>query len=148
MKADDLGIMFHFFNEIGIIQQLSSTRLEAALPKGLIVPHFSVLNHLIRVGDGRTPLQIARAFEVPKTSMTNTLATLARHGFVDMRSNPKDARSKQVWITDAGRSLRDATIQKIAPEFAKIFADFPRAKVEALIPELAEIRELLDAARD
>jgi hypothetical protein len=36
-------------------------------------PHFSVLNHLMRVEDGRTPLELARAFQVPKT----TLSTLA-----------------------------------------------------------------------
>ncbi len=148
MKDQDLGIMFQFFNEIGIIQQLSSTRLEAVLPQGLIQPHFSVLNHLVRVGDGRTPLQIARAFEVPKTSMTNTLSTLERHALIETKPNPKDARSKLVFITDKGRDVRESTIAQIAPVFATIFADYPSEKIGQVLPTLSEVRDILDKARD
>lgn len=35
--------VFAFFNEVGIIQQLSRALFEARLPDGLTVPHFSVL---------------------------------------------------------------------------------------------------------
>ena len=84
---------FQLFNEIGIVEQLARAMFEARLPDGMLVTHFSVLNHLVRVGDGRTPLALARAFQTPKTSMTHTLAGLERHGMVDMRPNPKDNRS-------------------------------------------------------
>mgnify|MGYP001827498986 CR=1 FL=1 len=62
------ALYFRLFNEIGIMQQISNAFLEARLPEGLIAPHFTVLNHLIRVSDGRTPLEMARAFQVPKGS--------------------------------------------------------------------------------
>ncbi|MEM9975891.1 MAG: helix-turn-helix domain-containing protein, partial [Pseudomonadota bacterium] len=85
MPDSPLETYFTFFNEVGIIGQLSRTLLERHLPKGYLLPHFSVLNHLIRVRDGPTPLALARAFQVPKTSMTHTLAGLERGGLIEMR---------------------------------------------------------------
>jgi hypothetical protein len=69
MRDADLPLYFRLFNEIGIIEQLSRARFEARLPQGAPCPHFSVLNHLMRVEDGRTPLELARAFQVPKTTL-------------------------------------------------------------------------------
>ena len=43
---------FRLFNEVGIIDQISRAFLEARLPDGLIISHFTVINHLIRVADG------------------------------------------------------------------------------------------------
>ena len=47
--------LFQLFNEIGIIGQLSRAMFEARLPDGLLLTHFTVINHLIRVKDGQTP---------------------------------------------------------------------------------------------
>jgi len=136
------------FTEIGIIEQLSRSALEAQLPDGLIAPHFGVLNHLTRVGDGRTPLEIARAFQVPKTTMTHTLAGLQKRGLVEMRPNPNDARSKQVWLTEAGRSLRDGMIGRLAPGFMDIQTAIPPDKVGDLLQMLQDLRVYLDKRRD
>ena len=43
---ETLPMAFAVLNEIGIINQLSSTRFEALLPGGLTQPQFSVLNNL------------------------------------------------------------------------------------------------------
>ena len=61
MDKEALGYYFALFNEIGIIGQLSRAVMEAELPDGLLASHFSVLNHLIRVKDGQTPLKLAQA---------------------------------------------------------------------------------------
>ena len=89
MDNETRHLYFSFFNEIGIIAQLSRAAMEVRLPNGLTLPHFSVVNHLTRVRDGQTPLALAKAFQVPKTTMTHTLAGLLKHGFVDMRPNPE-----------------------------------------------------------
>ena len=72
--------VFGFFNEIGIVSQLASALFTRLIPLGLHLSHFIVLNHLARLGDGRTPLQIANALQVTKATMTHTLAVLGRHG--------------------------------------------------------------------
>mgnify|MGYP001796126744 CR=1 FL=1 len=141
------GILFEIFNEIGIIEQLSRARLEARLPEGLIAPHFTVLNRLVRVQDGATPLEMARAFQVPKTSLTHTLQGLEKHDLVEMRPNPADGRSKTVWITDKGRALREATIQSLAPEFIQLMQTFDVEALLAVKPTLTALRKLLDENR-
>ncbi len=139
---------FELFNEIGIIDQLARTRLEHRLPDGLIAPHFTVLNHLVRVGDGTTPQRMARAFQVPKTSLTHTLQVLVRHGLVEMRPNPEDGRSKTVWITDAGRDLRASVIAEVAPEFMWLLDEFGTERLLSIKPVLTDLRKFLDENRE
>lgn len=148
MKKADGNLYFEFFNEIGIIGQLSRAQFEARLPEGLTVAHFSVLNHLVRLGDGRTPLDIANAFQVPKTTMTYTLAGLEKRALVKMATNPADGRSKCVWLTEAGRAFREEAIGLLAPDLAKFAERFGAGKIAELVPRLAEIRKFLDEARD
>ncbi|MEL7132091.1 MAG: MarR family transcriptional regulator [Pseudomonadota bacterium] len=148
MRDTDPSVFFEVFNEIGIIEQLSRAILEARLPHGLIAPHFAVLNHLVRVSDGRTPIEIARAFQVPKTTMTHTLKGLEQHGLVEMRPNPEDGRSKRVWLTDTGREVRAGTIAALGPDFMKLAQDFDVSRLSDIRPVLTELREYLDAARD
>lgn len=139
---------FTFFNEIGIISQLSRAILESRLPYGLLVSHFSVLNHLIRVKDGPTPQDISRAFQVPKTSMTHTLSVLEKHKFVEMKPNPKDGRSKNVWITGKGRDFRDHAIGGMDPDIERLSGLLAGIDVAAVNQQLATIRKIMDVSRD
>lgn len=148
MPEHNPAAFFEVFNEIGILEQLSRAVLEAHLPDGLIAPHFTVLNHLVRVADGRTPKDMARAFQVPKTSMTHTLKGLEARGLVALRPNAEDGRSKRVWLTDAGRALRADTIATLGAEFAVMARDFDAERLLAIIPVLRDLRILMDAARE
>ena len=141
------GEIFELFNEIGIIEQLSRARLEAQLPAGLIAPHFAVLNHLVRVGDGTTPQRIARAFQVPKTSLSHTLKGLEERGLIEMRPNPEDGRSKTVWITPSGCALREETIAKLIPGFGPLLAKLDIEALLAAKPALRALRIALDENR-
>lgn len=136
------------FNEIGIIEQLSRTMFQARLPDGMQVSHFSVLNHLIRVNDGQTPLTIANAFQVPKTTMTHTLAGLEKQGLVRMVPNPDDGRSKCVWLTDQGRAFREQAIMDLAPDIMKMAEAIDMDEVAKALPTLAKVRAYLDKERD
>lgn len=140
--------LFDVFNEIGIIDQLARTRLESKLPTGLIAPHFTVLNHLVRVGDGTTPQRMARAFQVPKTSLAHTLQVLERRGLIEMRPNPDDGRSKTVWITRAGRTLRDGVIADLAPSLLRLLGEFGTDRLLAMKPVLTDLRKFLDENRE
>ena len=117
------------------------------MPDGLLVSHFSVINHLIRVQDGRTPVEIARAFQVAKTTMTHTLSGLEKHKFIEMRPNPADKRSKQVWLTDAGRAFQQSAIQAMAPQMGELQAVIGPDEVAGLMPVLQKLRVHLDNNR-
>ena len=142
------AMLFAFFTEVGILAQLSRALFEARLPPGFVVPQFSVLNHLVRVRDGRTPLDLARAFQVPKTSMTHSLAVLERQGLVEMRPNARDGRSKCVFITAAGRDFRQAAMVGLNPDMAAIAAAFPMERLAEVLPVLADLRKVMDRMRD
>ena len=94
------------------------------------------------------PLAIAVAFQIPKTSMTHTLAAVEKAALVDMRPNPKDGRSKQVWLTEKGRQFRMAAIARLSTDFTDLKKVFPPEKIAPLLPVLAEIRVYLDKLRD
>ncbi|MGQ0563450.1 MAG: MarR family winged helix-turn-helix transcriptional regulator [Gemmobacter sp.] len=143
-----LSLWFAVFNEIGILSQLSRALFEARLPEGFVVAQFAVLNHLVRVGDGRTPLDLARAFQVPKTSMTHSLMVLERAGLVRMAPNPGDGRSKCVWITPAGHRFREDAIAALAPDMAALEARFPVARLMPSLPVLSALRAEMDRMRD
>ncbi len=95
-------VAFDFFTEIGIIAQLSQSRLQQALPGGLKLSHFTVLNHFARRGGEQSPAELARAFQVTKGAMTNTVQRLAARGLVAVRPDPRDGRAKLVSPTPAG----------------------------------------------
>ena len=147
-RPDGLPALFELFNEIAIVAQLSRALFEARLPEGVQLAHFSLVNHLSRVRDGQTPLALARAFQVPKTTMTHTLAVAERRGWVETRANPRDGRSKQVWLTEAGRAFREAAIAGLGPDLAAIARGVAAEDVAALLPRLAALRRYLDARRD
>ena len=144
----NIATLFALFNEIGIIAQLSGSLFERRLPAGFLVSHFAVLNHLVRLGDGRTPLEIARAFQVPKTTMTHTLQGLEKAGLIAFAPNPADGRSKCVMLTDAGRAFRDTAIAALGPDLARLAAAIPPARIAEVLPLLAEVRTWLDRERD
>jgi DNA-binding MarR family transcriptional regulator len=148
-RADDTtALFFALFNEIAIISQLSARMLEARLPKGFLVSHFAVLNHLARLGDGRTPLAIARAFQVPKATMTHTLAGLEGAGLVRFAANPADGRSKCVMLTDKGRRFREEAIAGLKPDVSQLSCHFKPETIAGVLPLLAELRAYLDKSRE
>ncbi len=146
MSKQDPAI-FALLNEIGIIEQLARNRFERAQPDGLRLPQFSVLNHLVRVGEGRSPGQIARAFEVNKATMTNTLQRLEERGLIRLEGDASDGRAKRVFLTPEGRARRDEAVRFTAENLAPLVAELGDAP-EALLPGLRALRGLLDRSRD
>jgi DNA-binding MarR family transcriptional regulator len=143
----DLRRYFELFNEISIIAQLTRAIMESRLPSGMTQPHFGVLNHLVRVGDGITPRDLSRAFQVPKNSMTNTLAGLERQGLIELRPHPEDGRSRCIYLTKAGKEFREQAIENLAPEIARLAESIRSAEVDAVLPLLTRIRRVLDENR-
>ena len=147
-QVRDHAALFALFNEIGIINQLASTLFQQRLPDGVTVAQFSVLNHLTRVEDGQTPLVLASAFQVPKTTMTHSIAELERRGLVKIEPNPEDGRSKCVWLTQSGRVFRQEAIDSLVSDMKRLAPHLSPREVAELLPRLAHIRKILDEDRN
>lgn len=135
------------FSEILINEQLIRNRLSRVLPKGMEISHFSVLNHLARSGEERSPAQLARLFHVTRGAMTNTLSKLEWAGYVHIRPDWDDARRKMVAISPAGRKARDAAVAAVAPLISEMVEELGEDKVRATLPVMRKLRAKLEDGR-
>ncbi len=132
------------FSEIFMAGQLSRARITKALPKGMELSHFSVLNHLARLNEERTPAQLARTFHLTRGAMTNTLARLERAGHIHIRPDWDDARRKFVTVSPAGIAARDAAIAAITPIIGEAVETIGVDKVKSVLPVLRAVRSRFD----
>ncbi|TNF20104.1 MAG: MarR family transcriptional regulator [Rhodobacteraceae bacterium] len=132
------------FSELFTADQMMRNRLSRMLPKGMELSHFSVLNHLARFKQERTPAQLARAFHVTRGAMTNTLGKLEIAGYVHIRPDWDDARSKLVTISPAGVRARDTALEVITPLITELVSELGADKVRAALPILRELRLKLE----
>ncbi|MGA1180592.1 MAG: MarR family winged helix-turn-helix transcriptional regulator [Marivivens sp.] len=134
------------FSEILTVDQLARMNVAKALPKGMELSHFSVLNHLAHVGGEKTPAQLAKTFHLTRGAMTNTLGKLEWAGWVHIRPDWEDARRKLVSISPTGIAARDAALAAITPVIAEVVEQIGAEKVRQALPVLREMRKrLLDA---
>ena len=132
------------FSEMFMADQLARARLAKALPKGMELSHFSVLQHLARAGTERTPAQLARVFHVTRGAMTNTISKLEWAGYVHVRPDWEDARRKFVAISPSGQKARDVALTAIEPVLAEAVRHIGTDQVKAILPVMREIRTRLD----
>lgn len=137
-QNDSLAVSL--FSEIFMADQLARTQLTKALPKGMEISHFSVLNHLARVQEERSPAQLARTFNLTRGAMTNTLNKLEWSGYVHIRPDWDDARRKFVAISPAGLKAREAALAAITPFISEVVEAIGTDKVRAALPVLRELR--------
>ena len=141
-KTDDIAVAL--FGELFMADQLARNRISKVLPKGMELSHFSVLNHLARINDERTPAQLARAFHVTRGAMTNTLTRMEWAGHIHIRPDWEDARQKFVAISPSGRAARDAAVATVVPLIGDVVQALGQDRVRALLSVLRELRVRLE----
>jgi DNA-binding MarR family transcriptional regulator len=147
-QTADTLLAFSVFNEIGIIEQLSSNRFQRLLPDGVSLASFTVLNHFVRLGKkDESPVNLARAFQVTKGAMTNTLARLEALGMIDVVADPDDGRAKRVSVTAKGVQTRDQAIAALVPDLESILDEIGSEVLSSALPVLQRLRTFLDENR-
>ncbi|GAB5468220.1 MAG: hypothetical protein Kilf2KO_12500 [Rhodospirillales bacterium] len=127
---------------------MARSHFEQVLPEGLRLPHFAALNHMIRLGDGQRPVDLARAFQVTKGTMTNSLGRLLERKLIRLEDDDQDGRTKRVFLTPAGRDLHQRCIAALLPSFQPLKAEIDPEEFAAALPFLSRLRAYLDQARD
>ncbi|GGE55208.1 MarR family winged helix-turn-helix transcriptional regulator [Actibacterium pelagium] len=131
------------FGELFMADQLARNVLSRALPKGMELSHFSVLNHLAHIQEERSPAQLAQAFHVTRGAMTNTLSKLELAGYIHIRPDWDDARRKQVHISPSGVRARDVAIDAVLPIIQEMLDDLGVDEVRSALPILRALRRKL-----
>jgi len=128
------------FSEILTVDQLARNRVAKALPKGMELSHFSVLNHLAHTATEKSPGQLAKVFHLTRGAMTNTLSRLEWAGWVHIRPDWDDARRKMVSISPAGLKARNTALEAISPLIADVVEEIGAERVRTALPVLRELR--------
>lgn len=147
-SADQGGRLVALLTDIAIINQLTSAAATRVLAPQLGLSEYSLLNHMVRRGDGETPTRLARAFQVSKPSMTATIGRLATKGLVRVESDADDGRAKRLRITDAGRNAHALGRARLATLQSELFDGYDIAALIEHADALARLREHLDAQRN
>jgi DNA-binding MarR family transcriptional regulator len=142
-ETDQLAIAL--FSEMLTADQLARARLSKALPKGMELSHFVLLNYLAQHRDERTPAELARVFHLSRGAMTNTINRLEWAGHVHIRPDWDDARRKRISISPAGIAAREAALAAIRPIMEDVTASIGEDRVKAALPVLREIRTRFSA---
>ena len=131
------------FSEISAIDHLLKVRLSKSLPIGMKLSHFAILNHISTMEREKTPAQLARSFNLTKGAITNTLTKLAKMGYIHIRPDWDDARSKLISISTAGKNARDSAVKSIEPILGDLMKVMGSKKTKAILPVLRDLRILL-----
>jgi DNA-binding MarR family transcriptional regulator len=132
------------FTEIAAIDRLVTNKLDRVLPHGLSHAQFAILRRFAHQGGISTPAELARAFQVTKGAITNTLHRLEAQGFIAIGADPADGRRKLVSITPAGVAAHAAAIAAMRPMMDSLRSAFTDAEFAEAAPFLAALRIWLD----
>ena len=135
------------FAEIAAIDQLATTRIERALPAGLTKAQFMVLDRLARRGGGETPAELARAFQLTKGALTNSLSRLAAAGLITVAGDKDDGRKKRATVTDAGAAAHREALTALRPITESARGAFPETQFAEVLPFLKVLRAWLEQNR-
>jgi DNA-binding MarR family transcriptional regulator len=131
------------FDEIRSIEHLVRTAIARKLPVGLTYAQFEVMNLLSRRGDGITPLEIARALQMTKSSLTNTLQRLYSRKLILVEHCANDGRRKRIWLTADGRSAYGQSMAAIRPRMESLRDGFTQKEFRDVLPFLKALRTWL-----
>ncbi len=140
MTASGEPLSIALFSEIFMADQLARNRLSRALPKGMELSHFGVLNHLASSAEEKTPAQLARVFHVTRGAMSNTLNRLEWAGHIHIRPDWDDARRKLIKISPSGLRAREEALAAIAPILTATVDQIGADRVRSALPVLRDMR--------
>lgn len=99
-------------------------------------------NHLLAAlweHDGSTPGEVAAALGVTTPTVVKMATRMAASGLLTRRRDERDNRLVRLWLTDAGRALREPVEEDRRRLEEKLVADLTETEREHLLGALAKI---------
>jgi DNA-binding MarR family transcriptional regulator len=91
--------------------------------------------------DGRTPGEVAAALHVTTPTIVKMATRMSAVGLLTRRRDERDERLVRLWLTDAGRALREPVEAERRSLEEKITADLTEAERRHLVVALAKIHK-------
>ncbi len=140
---------FRIINWIGIIEQLTTAKMRQLLDgTDVPPPQFTLLNHFShRPAEGKTITLIAQAMQQPQPGITKTIAKMVTKGFLREENNPKDGRSKILYLTEAGINAHLDAKSRLSYGLKDTFEGWSETEKHNLYQSLDRLKIYLDNNR-
>ena len=134
------------FTWIGIINQLSRTRITRALKAtDLPYPQFVLLTHFNhRPKEAKTITAIARAMQQPQPGVTKTIQKLIKKEFLRVEESREDARARLIYLTAKGQRAHERAVLLLVPVLKFAFEDWSEAEMNDLFLRLDKLKVWMD----
>lgn len=134
---------------LSISTQLFSTRMSGFLDRfGLTEAQFSVLNHLARrMPEGQSVTAIAAAVEVKQPAVSKMVVKFEALGWARFEATQSDARSKQVFLTEAGKAHLLEVQRALLPDYVQMMEGWSDEEIASLTAQLFRLIGWLDKNR-
>ena len=96
--------------------------------------------------DGCTQRELSEGVGVTPRTMTGLVDALEETGFVRRTPHPTDRRAIAVTLTPQGRNAYDWLVASHVDLAVRLFGQLPARRYDALVHELREVTERLEAA--
>ncbi|MEP4037626.1 MULTISPECIES: MarR family winged helix-turn-helix transcriptional regulator [unclassified Pseudophaeobacter] len=83
---------------------------ERITPLGIVIGQFPILLELWQK-DGVSQRDLLAKLDIEQATLANTLNRMERDGLIKRTKNPADARTQQIWLTEAAKSIRPQAYQ-------------------------------------
>jgi len=113
--------MYDFFH---VAYSLIDIRRQSANNIGLNSAQFSVLSMADALAPNSTPSEVAKALHVTNAFVTIESAKLESLGLIEKQTNPQDARSVLLLLTELGLEKFNEAYAELRRMNAMLFADF------------------------
>ena len=102
------------------VHKFIEKELEKRGVEGLVVSHGSILTVLYK-SEGQLPMKdISRKIRRSKSTTTQLVNKLIKSGYVKKVTSPKDARVRNIVLTDKGRGIKDVYME-ISKKLNEVF---------------------------
>ena len=93
--------------------------------------------------DGITHSELARRIHVSPATVTNMVKRMEKGGLLERRPDEVDQRVSHVYLTEAGRAIRERVDQRWRELESRVFGSFTEDEQEMLASLLTRVREEL-----
>lgn len=93
--------------------------------------------------EGVTHSELARRMHVSPATVSNMVQRMEKNGLLERRPDSEDQRVSHVYLTDAGRAIRERVDQRWREIEAQVFGAFSEEEQERLRALLDRVREEL-----
>jgi DNA-binding MarR family transcriptional regulator len=144
-QVDVADRLAEVFDLVGPLYRRAQRRVEHDVPaEGLSVGVRAVLNMLREQGPMTVP-QLGRAQALSRQFVQRMVNEAAARGLVEAAANPSHRRSSLIGLTDAGRAVITAVVDRERAVLRQVGGDLTEADLDGCVRVLSRLLRLLDS---